>query len=110
MAGPEGMRNGVVEKLDSAGNCPACGGSWDGGDILESFTALREKGAEYYKNKTDEELKQIAGQYGWTVENPQRFSKLIGVELPYSHPQHYDGVSFWRCPHCKAQWSRFGNA
>jgi rubredoxin len=89
--------------------CPACGSSWDAGDILERFVALRAEGDSYYKNKTDAELQEIASQYGWTPENPKRFSRLIGVELPYSHPNHYDGVSFWRCPDCKVQWSRFGN-
>ena len=35
------------------------------------------------------------------------FSRLIGVELPYSHPKHYDGVSFWQCPDCDGLWDRW---
>lgn len=35
------------------------------------------------------------------------FSRLIGVELPYDHPEHYDGVSRWCCPDCGQQWNRW---
>lgn len=96
----------MVTTIDSYGKCPACGSSWDNGDIFERLSDLRESGDEFYKNKTDAELQEIAGHYGWTPDNPKRFSRVIGVELPYSHPQHYDGVSFWRCPDCQTQWPR----
>lgn len=37
----------------------------------------------------------------------RHYSRLIGVELPYGHPERYDGVSIWQCPDCAAQWNRF---
>lgn len=100
--------NGEPKLLVEHGDCPACGKSWDDGDILENLIALRDSppGGEFYKHKTDEDLRKIAGYYGWSPENPRRFSKVIGVELPYGHPDRYDGVSFWRCPHCDEQWPR----
>jgi hypothetical protein len=32
---------------------------------------------------------------------------LIGVELSYDDPEHYDGVSYWQCPECYVAWNRF---
>jgi hypothetical protein len=29
------------------------------------------------------------------------------VELPYDHPDHYDGVSYWECPDCNHQFPQF---
>ena len=37
------------------------------------------------------------------------FSRTIGIELPYDHPDYYDGVSFYRCPDCGAEDSVFDN-
>lgn len=81
------------------GNCPACGASWDGGAI---FDVLRQQ--DWCRDKSDAELQaHIETSYA----PPYRFSRLIGIELPYSHPQHYDGVSYWECPDCKKRWARF---
>lgn len=91
--------------------CPECGGDWDGGDIYEHFLEAKfnpnHEQHEYYKDKTLDEIKKSAGSYGWTEETPRRFGKLIGIELPYDDPDHYDGVSFWQCPHCEIAWNRF---
>lgn len=35
------------------------------------------------------------------------FSRFIGVEYGYGHPDHYDGVSEWNCPDCGCRWGRF---
>jgi hypothetical protein len=94
-------------ELDDKGRCPKCNANWDNGDILETFKALRAKGDDYYATKTDAELVEITRSYGSTPENPKKFSRLIGFELPYDHPEHYDGVSFWRCPDCSYDWQRF---
>jgi len=90
-------------KLDRDGLCPACGTNWNAGDIFETFKQMRAAGDSFYVNKTDEEIEEIAGQYGWTRENPVSFSRLIGVEIR----GEYDGVSYWRCPDCNHQWPRF---
>lgn len=84
--------------------CPKCGTSWDNGDILETFQKMRAAGDDFYKDKTDAELVDIASAYGWSKEQPVRFRRLIGIELPYDHPEHYDGVSYYQCPDCSAQF------
>lgn len=67
-----------IPELD---NCPACNSSWVGEPIPE---ASRQN----YGGKT-------------------HFRRVIGIEFPCDHPEHYDGVSVWACPDCKAQWNRF---
>jgi hypothetical protein len=88
--------------MDKSGKCPECNCSWDNGDIFEKLQSIRNSGTAYV-GKTDEELLKFAAAYGWTPENPTRFSRLIGVEVRGG----YDGVSKWRCPECSAEWDRF---
>ena len=89
--------------LDQHGLCPKCGANWDAGDILEKFEKLRDAGDSYYAIKTNEELVEIAGSYGWTPETPKRFTRLIGIEFP----RLYDGVWEYACPDCDARFPRF---
>jgi Zn-finger nucleic acid-binding protein len=93
------------------GKCPECGHDWDGGDILEHFMDAKNnpehKQHDYYKDKTDAEIKDISSNYGYTSETPRRFSHIIGVELSYDDPRHYDGISIWMCPNCRVGWNRF---
>ena len=94
----------VDSKLPDLLVCPQCGGDWDGGSILDTFLKFKEDGAEYYKDMTKEQIEQeVLNSYS----PPYRWHKLIGVELPYTHPNHYDGISFWQCPHCNTIWDRF---
>lgn len=87
-------------RLNHHGACPECGANWDAGAI---FDTLRLQ--DWCKDKTDAELHAyIEAHYG----PPYRFSRLVGVEYAYDHPQHYDGVSEWMCPDCKHRWPRFG--
>jgi hypothetical protein len=86
-------------ELDHHGRCPSCNASWDGGAI---FDVLRTQ--DWCADKSDEELqKYIEDHYS----PPYRFSRIVGVELPHDHPEHYDGVSYWQCPYCRHQWPRF---
>lgn len=64
------------------GNCPACGVSWQGNEIP----------------KESQEL--FGGDH---------FSRVIGVEYSIDVPQiyRYDGISEYRCPDCKARFSRW---
>lgn len=40
----------------------------------------------------------------WTYKADGKvFSRVIGLE----DPSVYDGVSWWGCPRCKAQWDRW---
>lgn len=92
-------KNNSETTLDKYGCCPVCGANWDNGSI---FDALRAQ--TYYDAKTDDELRALIEE---SYSPPHRFSRLIGVELPLNHPQHYDGVSLWRCPDCNHEWNRF---
>lgn len=73
------------------GPCPECGSDWQGEKIPVADL--------------------LSGCYGeWRLGDPYRyFGRLIGVELSHAHPQHYDGVSYWMCPDCRATWNRFTN-
>lgn len=85
--------------LDHHGRCPECGANWCSEGI---FDVLRPQ--DWCKDKSDDELRAYIEQ---CYSPPYKFSRLIGVELPYDHPDHYDGVSFWRCPDCKHLFPRF---
>ena len=95
--------------IEELTNCPKCDAQWQGEDIYEYFLKRRADGDPYYMGKTDAEIRNAAGNYGWTEENHRCFGNLIGIELSYDHPQHYDGVSYWQCPDCKTTWNRFTN-
>ena len=97
------LLNEETAKLKHAGLCPECGADWNAGDILETFKQKKTDGDDFWKDKTDEEIEKIAGQYGWTPEKPISFSRLIGVEIR----GEYDGVSYYRCPECERPWPRF---
>lgn len=85
------------------GNCPKCGFLLDGGDIVEKFKEMRANGDSFYKNKTDKEIEKSAAMYGWSKENPKRFSNIIGIDIRGK----YDGVSYWKCPGCNTTWNRW---
>jgi len=85
--------------------CPKCGEQWEGEDIYQHFLKRKQNGDKFYANKTDEEIREIAGHYGWSEENPKCFKHLIGIV----DPRGYDGVSYWQCPSCKTTWNRFTN-
>ena len=90
--------DGVKQKLDEFGKCPKCGADWCAGDIFETLRAQ-----DWCKNKSDEELRELVES---SYSPPYKFSRLVGVELPYSHAQRYDGVSYWECPNCSEQFPR----
>lgn len=85
-------------------SCPKCKSSWDGGSILETFIQQRENGSEYWKGKTDEQIEERMKE---SYRPPYRWGREIGIELPYDHPNRYDGVSYWQCPDCKTTFNRF---
>lgn len=87
-----------VVELNAYGTCPKCHASWDNGSI---FDVLRSQ--DWCRDKSDEELRKFIEE---SYSPPYRFSRLVGVELPYGHPDRYDGVSFWQCPDCDEKWPR----
>jgi len=72
--------DGVVFRKNDVRYCPKCKSDFVGTPIPEQYRKL--------------------GYYG--DNPPSHYSRLIGVEVP-----SYDGISFWQCPDCKHQWSRF---
>lgn len=91
----------TLENLDK---CPKCGSSWDGGSIAETFKKMKAEGNTYYGKMTDEEIDKLVEE---SYAPPYRWGRQIGIELPYDHPNHYDGVSYWQCPDCNTTWNRF---
>ena len=67
---------------DNLRDCPLCKSDWRGDKIPDDKLHLYPESGSY-------------------------FSRLIGVELAWDDPKHYDGVSMWRCPDCNAEWDRW---
>jgi hypothetical protein len=93
------LEDGTEITIDRAGRCPQCDADWSAGDI---FDALRPQ--DWCKDKSDEELRKYVEE---SYSPPYKFSRLVGVELPYGHPGHYDGVSYYQCPDCEIKFPRF---
>lgn len=69
--------------LATADTCPKCEGTLLGNPIPEADRHYYAAGATHFR-------------------------LVIGVEYEYGEPEHYDGVSEWRCPHCgyrEGRWS-----
>lgn len=82
-------------------SCPVCSVTWLGPTIPEGLWAT----GNY---ETWEDAEKAAAHYGWTPENNLQFNvNVVGIQYPYDHPAHYDGVSEWQCTHCKARFNRF---
>ena len=90
------MHVSFIRDLDHHGTCPNCHANWDNGSIFET---LREQ--EWCRQMGDAELQAHIEEF---YSPPYRWSRLIGIET-----ESYDGVSFWRCPECAAQWSNFSD-
>lgn len=82
--------------------CPNCGAELCGGRIYEDWAPKHAPGreAEYAESYgagplTPEDRRHICG------------SQIVGIELPLNHPNHYDGVSYWRYPCCDSIYDRF---
>ena len=86
--------------------CPECHSDWRSSEIPRDSLA---KG--YYGHKAPcQKLREWDEGYDENVPCtcPVRwYSRLIGIELPYGHPDYYDGVSQWLCPDCGAKWNRW---
>jgi predicted RNA-binding Zn-ribbon protein involved in translation (DUF1610 family) len=44
--------------------CPNCGSNWDGGSIIEEFIRQRDEGNQFWKDKTDDDIRKYVE--GWT--------------------------------------------
>ena len=85
--------------------CPKCSSSWDGGSILETFIKGRDDDSQKWcKDMTNEEIEEDMKA---CYSAPYRWGREIGIELPFDHPNHYDGISYYQCPDCKTTFNRF---
>jgi hypothetical protein len=84
--------------------CPKCDSDWDGGSIVDTFKEKRDKGGQFYKGMSDAEIEKMVKE---SYRPPYRWGREIGIELPYSHPNHYDGISYIKCPDCNTLFDRF---
>ncbi len=88
---------------DKYRSCPVCEITWEGGEIPDGLIAANP---EHYN--TREKAEEAARSYGWTPENKAKFgANVIGVEYSWDDPNHYDGVSEWRCTSCGARIGRW---
>ena len=93
------VENYKITEENASGNCPECGYSWDGGDVLEVMKSRNPKlsGGDYL-------IGEAKKMYGWTPENPRRFSKLVTIE-PSDGDYDFDGSNgFHQCPNCSVAW------
>lgn len=92
------VENYKITEKNASGNCPECGYSWDGGDVLEIMKSRNV-------NVSDEDLlKQAKRFYNWTPENPRRFSHLIYIE-PSDGDYDFTGQNgYYQCPNCNVAW------
>lgn len=93
-----------MTELKNMGSCPKCGVSWDGGSIVETFIQQREEGARNWQGMSDDDIQAYVDE---SYSPPHRWGRQIGIELAYDHPNHYDGISYWKCPDCETTWNRF---
>jgi hypothetical protein len=86
--------------------CKKCGSNWDGGSVLEEFFKQRDnaKEGEYRFGWTDQQVEDSMKE---CYSPPYRWGREIGIQLPFDHPNYYDGISYWQCPDCKTTFNRF---
>ena len=72
--------------------CPHCNSDLRGEDIFESFIS-------HYRD--EEKALKAADMYGWTKENPCRFSRAIGL-----YSINFDRTYAFQCPDCKKEIER----
>jgi hypothetical protein len=86
-----------MKDLDTHGNCPECGSSWDGGSIHDTYK-------ETHPLLTEEEINTQVETY---YSPPYRWSNLMGIEYDGMDYCHYDGISEYQCQDCKARFNRW---
>lgn len=102
----------------SLGNCPSCGVSFKGAPIPDEYfihdktTAAHQWSVEWSTKRNDFRTKNgepwcSCLPYGDLPEDERFYSTIMGIELAYDHPKHYDGVSYWQCQSCGFTWDRW---
>lgn len=93
----------MVEKFkisneNSHGNCPECGFLWDKGDAMEMVK-------QNFPFLPDNILLNMAkNQFGWTPDNPKRFTHLIHIEPSDVDVVDNGLIGYYQCPNCNIAW------
>ncbi len=74
-------------------NCRYCGYNLDDGDVYQVLSELDE-----YKKLNRDEMMIIAENYGWTLNDKKRFSKIYIIQFDDNQPQ------IEVCPKCSGMW------
>lgn len=83
--------------------CPVCNITWEGDEIPDGLMKANPQAYD-----TRDKAEEAARSYGWTSENKAKFSaNVIAVEYAYDDPDHYDGISEWRCLVCESRIGRW---
>jgi hypothetical protein len=87
--------------ISGSRNCPKCGNTWDGELILDTFLQMKADGNNFYRDKSDEEIrKSVVENYG-SVD--RKWGREIGIEILGG----YDGIAQWLCPDCNTKFDRW---
>lgn len=91
------IKRNRMRNIFNSKTCRYCNSDLDRGDILE--TLLQN---DYYKNLSREQILKIALVYGYTIDNPIRFSKELILQFE-------DKPQINICPFCKGIWPTNNN-
>jgi hypothetical protein len=69
--------------------CPHCHSNLDGGDIYDKFIEL---------GYGEQRALEAATHFGWTKDNPKRFSRVLG-----QYDITEDRVMSYSCPFCQLE-------
>lgn len=74
-----------MSKIDKYGVCPNCGVNWEGSEVHEEINSLN-----VFSHKSTNEVKTIAGEFGWSEDNKVKFSRVIVIQA--------EEKTFYQCP------------
>ena len=78
--------------------CPRCKSDWDGGSIIDTFIEQRNEGADIWKGKTDQEIKEYVE--GWSEEKINKFiSEIENEELKTEAELLKENPDNWSIPY-----------
>lgn len=65
-----------MSKIDRFGKCPNCEEDWTGEDVHTELNGL-----SVFTHKTPNEMENLASNFGWSKDNPSKFSKVIVIDI-----------------------------
>lgn len=88
------LKDNLMEenKINRHGLCPHCQENWDGGDVFEALSKM-----DINMMKSPDDVRILAGNFGWSPDNPTNFSKTNVIELI---PTPLMKLIYLQCPKC----------